>query len=64
MITTEKSNYFKYLFDLQASGRTNMFGAGAYLEDAFDLDKREAKEIVLEWMQGYDRIAKELGIDV
>jgi hypothetical protein len=42
---------FTYLNRLRESGATNMFGAGAYLEDEFDLDRREAKKILLEWMQ-------------
>lgn len=60
----ENAEYFKYLFDLQQSGRTNMFGAAPFLEDAFDLDKRKAKDVLLYWMENYESIAKELNIEV
>ena len=45
--------YFQYLDDLRESGVTNMFGAGAYLRRDFDLDAREAKEIVLAWLSSF-----------
>lgn len=45
------SEYFEYLNELRDSGETNMFGAGAYLEAEFDLDRREAKNILMAWMQ-------------
>ena len=59
----DNTKYFQYLFDLQASGHTNMFGAGAYLAAEMGLDKREAKEIVLYWMANYDELSKSLGIE-
>ena len=31
-----------------------MFGAGEYLEMAFGLSKSEAREVLAEWMTGYD----------
>jgi hypothetical protein len=43
--------YFDYLNDLRDSGETNMFGAGAYLEAEFGIDRREARKILMEWMQ-------------
>ena len=42
---------FTYLNRLRESGATNMFGAGAYLEDEFDLDRREARMVLSEWMK-------------
>jgi hypothetical protein len=42
--------HLSYLDDLRASGVTNMFGAGAYVESEFGLTRREAKEVVLYWM--------------
>ena len=45
------SEYFDYLNELRDSGDTNMLGAGAYLEAEFDLDRREAKTILMAWMQ-------------
>ena len=31
-----------------------MFGAGVYGEDAFDLRKFEAKELLIKWMSTFD----------
>jgi len=44
------SDYFEYLDELRLSGETNMFGAGAYLQQEFGLDRREARAILMEWM--------------
>jgi len=49
----DKSEMFEYLDTLRESGVTNMFGAGQYLEQAFDIDRREAKAVLLEWMRQY-----------
>ena len=46
----KKEVMFEYLDDLRESGKTNMFGAGQYLEIAFDLDRREARSVLTEWM--------------
>jgi len=43
-----------YLDKLQKSGKTNMFGAGAYVEARFGVDRHDAKEIVLYWMASYE----------
>ena len=50
-----KETYFKYLESLRESGVTNMFGAAPYLQNAFGLDKYEAKDILIEWMESYRR---------
>ena len=53
--TVEKDQYFKFLNELRESGITNMFGAGPHLEDEFpELNRQEAKEVVLEWMSSFD----------
>jgi len=43
----------EFLDQLRESGITNMFGARVYVEREFGLDRREAKEIVLEWMKTF-----------
>mgnify|MGYP003111165270 CR=1 FL=1 len=48
---TFKHRVFKYLDDLRASGETNMFGAGIYLQEEFGLGKREAREFLAKWMK-------------
>jgi hypothetical protein len=45
---------FSYLNDLRDSGQTNMFGAGAYIEKAFNLDKRKARDLLTKWMKSFD----------
>ena len=40
-----------YLNNLRESGVTNMFGAGIYLQEEFGLERREAKEILSQWMK-------------
>lgn len=49
----EHEEYFVYLDELRESGRVSMFGASANLQDDFDLDRIEAKAILVEWMQTY-----------
>ena len=58
-----KDTYFKYLFELQRSGETNMFAAANYLVNKFDIEQKEAKDVLLEWMTNYDEIATRLGIE-
>ncbi len=43
-----------YLDELRESGATNMYGAGSYLQDAFDIDKHEAREILMYWMHSFE----------
>lgn len=49
----ELEKYFLYLDDLRDSGVTNMYGAPAYLEEEFWIDKRLAQKIVSRWMDTY-----------
>ena len=48
------SEYFEYLEELRQSGQTNMFGAGAYLQQEFGLGRYEARDILKQWMESYD----------
>lgn len=50
-----KDQYFEFLNELRESGVTNMFGAGPYLQEAFGLDRREARNIVIEWMESFSK---------
>ena len=45
------TEYFRYLDTLRDSGVTNMFGAAPFLQEAFDLDKAEAKKYLMGWMK-------------
>ena len=42
---------FQFLNRLRESGETNMYGASPYVQCAFDLTKREASVILVEWMK-------------
>lgn len=44
---------FAFLESIRESGKINMFGAAPYLEEAFDLNRYEARDILLEWMKTY-----------
>ena len=55
----DKEEMFQYLDDLRESGVVNMFGATPYLQDEFGLDKREARVILAEWMETFDKRHKE-----
>ena len=60
----EKDEMFQYLFDLQESGITNMFGSGPYVEREFPhLDKKEVRDVVMEWMSNYEAIHARMGIE-
>ena len=51
----------QYLERLRQSGVTNMFGAGSFLQDAFDLKRRPASDYLMFWMQNYEQL-QEAGI--
>jgi len=46
-------NYMEFLSKLRVSGKTNMFGAAPYLQAEFNLDKKEARELLAYWMGSY-----------
>ena len=48
-----KKEYKEYLDKLRESGKTNMFGAGVYLEKEFGIGRKEAREILSEWMRTF-----------
>ena len=46
-----KVRVFEYLEALRESGITNMFGATPYIERVFDVPRKEAKNLLLDWME-------------
>ena len=44
-----------YLDDLRESGKTNMLGAGVYLQNKFLFGQREASKVLGYWMDTYPR---------
>jgi len=51
----EKEEMFDYLDNLRECGVVNMFGATPYVQEAFDLTKQEAQQILKEWMETYGK---------
>ena len=47
--------YFEYLNTLRETGVTNMFGAGPYLQQAFGLTRHEARKVLGEWMNSFNK---------
>ena len=43
----------EFLDELRASGATNMFGAGKWLQEEFGLEKGEARQILATWMKNF-----------
>jgi len=50
-----RKEHKKFLDELRESGKTNMFGAGSYLEEEFGLDKYEARAVLSEWMRTFEK---------
>ncbi len=44
---------FEFLDRLRESGATNMMGAGPYVEERFDISRREARPFVIKWMETF-----------
>lgn len=55
-INHEWDKYYRYLFELQDSGRTNMWGAALYLVEETDVHYNLAKTILLSWMDNWDEL--------
>lgn len=55
METSLESKAFKFLERLRESGVTNMLGATPYLEDAFDLEPRHARNLLLKWIDNLNK---------
>ena len=50
-----EESHLTYLDNLRESGATNMYGAGAYLQKAFDeLNRVEVHEILAYWMDSFE----------
>ena len=56
----EWKEHFIFLGMLRESGVTNMLGASPYLVKHCDLDRRTAKKVLINWLENYDKISKEL----
>jgi len=55
-----EEKYYLYLDSLRESGATNMFGAVPFLREVFpELTKREAQNILVDWMETFEERQKE-----
>ena len=48
-----KEDIFAFLDNVRESGRINMFGAAPVLQEVFGLDRRDARDMLLEWMDTF-----------
>tara|TARA_B110000037_G_C17062878_1_gene482632 strand:- start:339 stop:506 length:168 start_codon:yes stop_codon:yes gene_type:complete len=46
---------FEYLETLRESGLINMYGSGPYLQEEFDITKKQARELFLAWVDSYGK---------
>jgi hypothetical protein len=51
----DKEAVFIFLEDLRKSGKINMFGAVPIVQEVFGLDRYDARDIVIEWMDSFTR---------
>lgn len=51
-IVTDK--HLTFLDKLRESGKTNMFGAGSYVQERFGVSRKDASTIVVYWMQSFE----------
>lgn len=52
-INLDWEEQYKFLEGLRRTGVCNMYGAGVYLEAAFNITTERAQEILLSWMKNY-----------
>ena len=45
--------HLEYLDDLRESGVTNMFGASPYIQNQFGISQKEARDILMYWMESF-----------
>lgn len=51
----ELAEAYGFLDALRKSGVTNMFGAGAYLREEFDVTEETARTILVAWMEDFSK---------
>ena len=48
-----KEDIFAFLDNVRESGSINMFGAAPVLQEVFGLDRRDARDMLREWMDTF-----------
>lgn len=60
MNTVENEKIWEYLFELQESGVTNMFGAAPFIQRRFPAtNMKQARELLGFWMNNYELLQKQ-----
>jgi len=44
---------FRYLDNLRESGKTNMFGASPWIQEAFEMNRYDANRFLVKWMETF-----------
>ena len=52
--TEQEQKVLSFLNILHDSGATNMLGAIPYIQDEFDLDKKESRRLLFLWMENFN----------
>ena len=52
-MTLDTTKILKYLDQLRESGEVNMFGSAAYVQEEFELSRKDAQRVVEEWMRQF-----------
>ena len=52
--TKQEQEVLSFLNILRDSGATNMLGAIPYIQDEFDLDKKESRRLLFLWMENFN----------
>lgn len=55
MTNESKNEIFDFLDSVRESGTINMFGTAPLVQEEFELSRREARDILIEWMESYPR---------
>jgi hypothetical protein len=48
-----KEQVYNFLHILRLSGITNMYGAGPYIQEVFDVSKYDANRFLMNWMETF-----------
>jgi hypothetical protein len=57
LATEQEVEVLTFLNELRESGEINMFGAAPYIQDIYEVDSREAKRLLVLWMNNFNEEA-------
>lgn len=53
--TEQEMEVLSFLNNMRESGLINMFGAAPYIEDTFEVDRKEATRLLMLWMRNFNQ---------